>query len=145
MDGREAIFDVTLPGPVAARYVRVGYENKERSDPPGVSWYLGLKELQAFGLPLNEAGLHEFGSTLNNITQGSSTRLAWSERDLRELRLYPQSQSLGPLTQSTGTGELEIAPIESTEFALDGISHDGHQVKYETVYVDGKVLSPYIN
>lgn len=145
LGGREAIFDVTLPGPVAARYVRVGYENKERSDPPGVSWYLGLRELQAFGLPLNEAGLHEFGSTLNNITLGSSTRLDWSERDLRELRLYPQSQSLGPLTQSTGTGEIEITPIESTEFALDGISHDGHQVKYETVYVDGKVLSPYIN
>ncbi|MDA7610385.1 discoidin domain-containing protein, partial [Verrucomicrobia bacterium] len=109
LDGREAIFDVTLPGPVAARYVRIGYENKERSDPPGVSWYLGLKELQAFGLPLNEAGLHEFGSTLNNITQGSSTRLAWSERDLRELRLYPQSQSLGPLTQSTGKGEIEYS------------------------------------
>jgi hypothetical protein len=145
LGGREEIFDVILPGPVAARYVRVGFENKERSDPPGVSWYLGLKELQAFGLPLDEVGLIGFGATVKNIKQGSTSKLVWNERDLRAIQLYPLSQSLGSMTESNGRGELEVTPSESTEYALVGSSHDGHHVKYDTVYVDGKLLPPSIN
>ncbi len=145
LGGREEIFDVNLPGPMAARYVRVGFENKERSDPPGVSWYLGLKELQAFGLPLDEAGLTGFGATARNISSGSATTLAWKERDLKELQLYPMAISMGLRTQANGTGQIELNPTESTEYAMVGMLHNDHHVRYETVYVDGKTLSPYIN
>lgn len=145
LNGREATFDVNLPGPVAARYVRIGFENKERSDPPGVSWHLGLMELQAFGLPLHDAGLLGFDATFKNVAPGSPVKLVWSERDLRALHLYPQGNSLGPMTLASGMGEIEIIPNDSTEFALVGTAFDRHQVKYETVYVDGKKLNPYIN
>ena len=82
--------------------MRVGYENKERSDPPGVSWHLGLKELQAFGGPINKVGLIQATAELPDITTGQETTLQWQQRDLRQLTLYPGGISLGSFTQPNG-------------------------------------------
>ena len=96
-------------------------------------------------MPLDKVGLIGFGATVNEITSGASTKLAWKERDLRELVLFPQGQSVGAITASSGTGQIDLSPDVSTEFALVGTAFDKHHVKYETVYVDGKTLQPYIN
>ena len=138
------IFDVALPGPVRARYVRVGYENKERSDPPGVSWHLGLKELQAFGGPINEAGLIQATVELPNITTGQETTLQWQQRGLRQLTLYPNQISLGSFTQPDGNGSYITAPSLSTEYTLVGQSFSRTDVRHVTVRVDQRSLPPRI-
>ena len=52
LDGASSTFDVALPGPVLARYVRVGFENKERSHATGgIEWWLRIREVEAYGQP----------------------------------------------------------------------------------------------
>jgi hypothetical protein len=56
------VFDIRMPGPVLARYVRVGVENKERTT-SGPSWAIGMKEVQVFGRATNEIGILSFTAT----------------------------------------------------------------------------------
>ena len=144
LGGSSPIFDVYTPGPVFARYVRVGFENKERSE-SGTFWYLGLKELQAFGRPLDEVGLIEFEAIQTEISSGETVQLSWLQDELRDLKLYPVGEAVLPLTGPNGVGLIEVAPEETTEYTLVGSLFSETLVRHITVEVDGQPLPPRIN
>lgn len=141
LSGTDPVFQIALPGPVNARYVRVGFENKERSSPDGsVEWYLRLREVQAFGRPVNESGLLSFSASSHAITGGQSVQLQWNEEDLSELALYPNLGSAGPLMDPNGTGMLSVTPSISTEYFLVAKNYNTPVVQPLTVVVDGALL-----
>jgi len=137
-------FDVPLPGPINARYVRVGYENKERSDPPGVSWHLGLSELQAFGLATNTVGLLRASVDSPEISSGNETTLTWKQEGLRHLTLYPPGTSLGSFTEPNGEGSHIVAPSQSIEYTLMGELFGRTEIRHVTVSVNQQSLPPRI-
>jgi hypothetical protein len=144
LSGTSAIFDIALPGPVSARYVRVGFENKERSN-PSYEWYLRLREVQAFGRPLGETGLTGLAAAATQIDPGQSTTLTWREEDLRDLTLYPGGSSAGSYVNAEGTGSLLVSPAYSTEYIMIGTNHNGPVARYATVLVAGQPLPVRIN
>ena len=144
LSGSSANFDIALPGPVTARYVRVGFENKERSN-ANYEWYLRLREVQAFGRPLGEAGITGFSATAAQLSAGQSTTLNWQEDDLRDLTLYPGGSSVGSYVNAQGAGTMSVSPASSTEYILIGTDHNGPAARYVTVQVDGKPLPARIN
>ena len=146
LGGTSAIFDVALPGPVSARYVRIGLENKERTAADGgVEWWLRLREVQAFGLAPSDTGLTGFTATPTQITAGQSSTLSWQERDLRELSLYPAIGSVGASVNLQGAGTRVVSPSATTEYLLVGESHDGPVTRAVTVVVNGQSLPPRIS
>jgi hypothetical protein len=141
LSGTSANFDIALPGPVSARYVRVGFENKERSSlTGGTEWYLRLREVQAFGRPLAETGLTGFSAAATELGAGQSTTLTWQEEDLRDLTLYPGGGSVGAYVDPQGTGTLTVTPATSTEYILVGTNHNGPVTRHVTIQVDGQPL-----
>jgi hypothetical protein len=142
-----SVFDAVLPGPVQARYVRVGFEDKTRSSPTGaIEWYLRLKEVQAFGRPAGEVGLFDFTATPENISGGASAMLGWRQNDLNELVVYPGIGSVGAFTDPvTGLGEIEVSPVAGTEYTLVGRDRFGATARHVTVTVDGQPLQPRIS
>jgi hypothetical protein len=146
LSGSNEIFDVEMPGPVLARYVRVGLENKERTSPTGgTEWWFGLKELEAYGRASSEVGVLDFSSTNTDITGGSAVDLTWQEADLYELNLYPGIGSVGGNTASNGSGSLSLMPSGSTEYLLAGSNYSGNFTRQLTITVDGQSLPPRIN
>lgn len=144
LGGASDFFDVPLPGPINARYVRVGFENKERSDPPGVSWHLGLKELQAFGLATDKVGLiHTFVDS-PEIDNGTETTFKWEQKGLRQLTLFPSETSLGTFTKPDGSGSLTVSPLQSTEYTFVGELFGRTQTHHLTVMVNQQALPPRI-
>lgn len=142
LGGSSATFDVELPGPVRARFVRVGFENKERSHPSGgIEWYLGLKEVEAYGRPLGEVGLLDFSASATQTSAGGEVQLQWHEKELDGLDLYP---GIGPVLAATrpdGAGEWTVSPAVSTEYLLVGVNGCGTYVRGVTVAVDGQPLA----
>jgi hypothetical protein len=139
--GSNEVFDVDLPGPVNARFVRIGLENKERTSPTGgTEWVFGLKELQAFGRSTNEVGLLSFTATATQILAGASTQLNWQEEDLYQLLLYPGLSSVGSNTAPSGVGSRSVSPSVSTEYFLVGSNYSGNFVRALTIQVNGQSL-----
>ncbi|MCW1923130.1 lamin tail domain-containing protein [Luteolibacter arcticus] len=146
LSGTSAIFDIALPGPVNARYVRIGLENKERTSATGgTEWWLRLREVQAFGLTAAETGLTGFTATPAQITSGQSSTLAWQEEGLRELSLYPGVGSAGFYVNPQGAGSLVVSPTATTEYLLVGKNHDVVVTRAVTVVVNGQSLPPRIS
>lgn len=146
LDGTSAIFDIALPGPLAARYVRVGLEDKQRtSDTGGTEWWLRLREVQAFGLPLGDTGLTGFTATPPQITTGQTSSLTWQESDLHQLTLHPAIGSVGAQTDSQGSGSLVVNPAATTEYLLVGEGSNGTVTRAVTVNVNGQLLPPRIS
>jgi hypothetical protein len=64
--GGVAAFDVDLNGPRFARYVRIGLEDKQRTDPAGgIEFYIGFREVEVFGRPTNQVGILAFTASTN--------------------------------------------------------------------------------
>lgn len=142
LGGSSSTFDVELPGPVGARFVRVGFENKERSHPTGgIEWYLGLKEVEAYGRPLGEVGLFDFSASATQINTSGEVELQWNQRELDVLDLYPGIGSVLSATRPDGTGQWTVAPTVSTEYLLVGTNRCGVYVRGVTVEVDGQPLT----
>lgn len=133
-------YDLELPAPVVARYVRVGFENKERSNPATTEWYLGLREVMAFGRPAGEVGLFDFNATTNSITNGQPVTLSWRVEDLQRLELVRSGTSMGWNTAVDGTGAVVVSPTSSVEYVLAGSNFNGYAVRAVTVEVDGQSL-----
>lgn len=144
LSGTSANFDVALPGPVRARYVRVGLENKERTN-PNYEWYLRLREVQAFGRPVGETGLTNFAASQSSITSGQSVTLSWHAEDLRGVSVFPGTGSVGALVDASGNGTLVVTPAVTTEYTLLGTDHTGTVARHLTVEVDGQPLPPRIS
>jgi hypothetical protein len=144
--GSNEVFDVDLPGPVNARFVRIGLENKERTSPTGsTEWVFGLKELQTFGRPTNEVGLLSFTATATQILAGASTQLNWQEEDLHQLFLYPGIGSVGSNTAPSGLGSRSVSPASTTEYLLVGSNYSGNFVRALTIQVNGQSLPARIS
>lgn len=144
--GNGPTFDVDVAGPVLARYVRVGFENKERSHATGgIEWYLGLKEVQAFGRSADAVGLRAFAVTRDRLAPGESTTLTWLVEGLQNLQLHPAGGSMGAFTQPDGTGALTLTPSASVEYVLVGTSRHGPEVRAVTVRVDDRPLPVQIS
>ncbi len=146
LQGSVPTFDVEVAGPRRARYVRVGFENKERSDPAGgIEWYLGLKEVEVYGQPADGIGLLEFGASTNGIEGGGTATLFWREAGLDRLELWPGFGSVGAWTGLDGVGSVGVAPRETTEYWLVGTGRDGVVTRAVTVAVDGGELPVQIS
>jgi hypothetical protein len=146
LSGTNALFDIALPGPIQARYVRIGFENKQRSSSNGsVEWYLRLREVMAFGRPLGEEGITQFQASQTQVTAGSAVDLTWSVDDVRELSLYPNHGSMGAATLANGSGTFSVSPAVSTEYTLVGRDHDQNFIRHRTVIVDGQAIPPRIS
>lgn len=147
LEGSSAIFDVALPGPIDARYVRIGYERKQRSSPTGgIEWWLRLREVQAFG-EADGIGttIHDFASSSPTVGNGESTTLSWRERGLKELSLHPDIGSVGAFTAADGNGFIEVQPTVSTQYILIGTNQNKPEVRFATVLVNGEPLPPRIS
>jgi hypothetical protein len=139
LSGASPTFDVDALGPVNARYVRVGLENKERTA-GGIEWYLGFKEVEAFGRPAADVGLLDMGASTTRIASGQSAVLTWRVEDLHRLDLHPAIGSVGAFTGIDGAGALMVSPTSSVEYLLVGTNRSGSQTRALTVEVDGQAL-----
>ena len=142
------VFDVQLPGAFTARYVRVGFENKERSSPTGgIEWYLGIKEVQVFGIPSSEVGLFSLTASSDVIAPGEMITLNWHVKDVAELTLYSDiiTGSVKPLTDDQGVGGFPLSPGTSGEYVLVARRASETYVEAVTVQVDDRMLPIRIN
>jgi len=141
------VFNVQLPGAYTARYVRVGFENKERSSPTGgIEWYLGIKEVQVYGVPSSQVGLLWFDASLDRIDPGQPITLNWQINDIAELTLYsdPITGSVLPLTDDEGLGSFPLSPSQSAEYVL--VAKRASETYVEAVAVEvGSPLAIRIN
>ncbi|MCB1125275.1 MAG: lamin tail domain-containing protein, partial [Verrucomicrobiae bacterium] len=119
-----------------------GFENKERSHPTGgIEWYLGLKEVEAYGRPLAEVGLLGFSADTTHINAGGEVALQWNQRELEMLNLHPGIGDVLPNTQPDGSGQRTVSPAVSTEFLLVGTNRCGLHAQGVTIEVDGQPLT----
>ena len=146
LSGTSPTFDVYPPGYRHARFVRVGFENKERSHPTGaIEWYLGIKEVGVLGRPSDEIGILDFAASSSAIAGGESVTLTWQTEALDTLELYPGGASVLPFTDGNGNGARVVAPTSSVEYLLVGAAPHGTYTRAVTVTVDGQVLTPRIS
>ncbi|MDA7633488.1 lamin tail domain-containing protein, partial [bacterium] len=139
-------WEIAVPPDIHARYVRVGYENKERSE-SGTFWYLGLSELEVYGRPATEVGILDFQADRQEIESGEGVTLAWQGEQLNQLELYPGSllPSLVPGERPEQMGALNLAPTASTEYLLLSSTPAPNHTRFVTVTVNGESLQPTIS
>lgn len=138
-------WEIAVPPDIHARYVRVGYENKERSE-SGTFWYLGLSELEVYGRLASQVGVLEFESDRQEIQSGESITLGWRGKELNQLELYPGSllssdENEGPRQ----TGAVSLQPTASTEYLLLSSTPGPNHARFVTVTVAGELLQPVIS
>ena len=113
------VFDTDLNGPVFARFVRVGLEDKQRTDPAGgIEFYIGFREIEVFGRPTNRVGILAFSASTDRVAPGQSATLSWAVDDVRRVEIHPALGSVGAGTAPGGLGSLVVTPTNSTEFIL---------------------------
>ena len=142
------VFTVRFSGPLNARYVRVGFENKERSSPTGgIEWYLGIKEVEVFGVPSSDVGLLGLTASPNQIDSGQQTTINWQINGIKELELYsdPIIGSMMPLTNTDGFGRLPLSPDKSTEYVLVAKQASNTYIEAVSVDVDNNPMTVRIN
>ncbi|MCE2825602.1 MAG: lamin tail domain-containing protein [Verrucomicrobium sp.] len=138
--GRPDTFDTDFGGPVFARYVRVGLEDKRRTDPGGgIEWYIGFREVAVFGRPTNEVGILTFEA--DPAAAGPAGRtLSWQVEDVLRLELHPGAGSVGSLTAADGRGSIRLTPATSTEYLLVASNTAGMFIRAASVEVPGSPL-----
>ena len=140
ISGRPDTFDTDFGGPVFARYVRVGLEDKRRTDPGGgIEWYIGFREVAVFGRPTNEVGILSFEADAS-ATGSTQRTLAWQVEDVLRLELHPGVGSVGSLTSADGKGLVRLTPARSTEYLLVASNTAGIFVRAASVEVPGSSL-----
>ncbi len=117
--GTPDAFDTDVGGPVFARYVRVGLEDKRRTSPTGATeWYIGMREVEVFGRATNEVGILGFTASATNVAPGGSVALSWNVEDVRRVEIHPCVGSVGAQTDTAGQGSLVMAPTSSVEYVM---------------------------
>ncbi len=140
--GQPPVFDVDLNGPHLARYVRVGLENKQRTDPSGgIEWYIGFREVEVFGRDADAVGVQAFTASATDVGAGEPVTLAWSVEDVHRVELHPGLGSVGAQTDADGAGRLEVTVTEPTEFILVATNATGRFSRAVEVGVGGRHLS----
>jgi hypothetical protein len=119
LSGTPDTFDMDLNGPVFARYVRVGLEDKQRTDPAGgIEFYVGFREVEVFGRPTNEVGILSFSTPTPKLPPGGKATLFWNVEDVRRAEIHPAIGSVGAHTAVGGAGQITLTPTNSTEYIL---------------------------
>jgi hypothetical protein len=140
------VFDVFLPGPVEARYLRIGFENKIRSSTTnGIEWYLRIREVEAWGAEEGTVGVTSFTASASDVSPGQSVTLSWQTGGLQSLRIHPDIGSVGALTQANGSGQITLSPTQSTRYMLVGTTPTGTYFKSVSVKVGSQSLRPEIS
>ncbi|WP_372796460.1 discoidin domain-containing protein, partial [Pontiella sp.] len=122
--GSEPSFDIDLDGPVFARYVRVGIEDKTRTDGiPGA--YIGFREIEVFGRDTDEVGILSFSASDTSVSSGGNVTLSWSLEGVKRAEIFPTIGSIGAQTGTNGIGSLEQTLTASTEFILVATNNAG--------------------
>ncbi len=143
--GSLGTWEVAIPPDTHARYVRVGYENKERSE-SGTFWHLGLSELEVYGRPADQVGILEFQADRQEIQSGETVALGWLGVELNQLELYPGSLlSMDEGTSPESMGAIALQPEVSTEYLLLSSTPGPNHARFVTVTVDGSELPPRIS
>lgn len=132
-------FETDLEGPVLARYVRIGLENKERTA-AGVEWYLNFKEVQVFGRPAADVGLLSIDASSSNTVAGGPVTLSWTAREMLRLDLHPGLESVGASMLTADTGSLIVAPTASVEYVLVGTNRSGIETRAVAILVSNVPL-----
>lgn len=146
LSGAGNVFDVILPGPVAARYVRIGFENKIRSSPTnGIEWLLKIREVEAYGRPVEQTGILSFSAAATQVSPGQPVQLSWQVDGLNELTLYPGIGSVGASTSAGGAGGIIVTPTSPTRYMLVGKSGTSTFVRCVTVNTGSQPLPPRIS
>lgn len=141
-----SMFDLVLPGPIRARYVRVGYEDKIRSSPTNaIEWFLRIREVEAYGREANETGVLSFAATPTDVTPGQPVTLSWQVDGLREVSIFPGIGAVGAQTNAAGAGQISVNPSMSTRYMIVGKSATETFVRYATVKVNSQALPPQIS
>ncbi len=144
VSGFEPSFDVDLDGPVFARYVRVGYEDKTRTDgSPG--GYLGFREIEVFGRDADEVGILSFSASDTEVSAGGNVTLSWTLEDVKRAEIFPAVGSVGSYTETNGIGSLEQILSASMEFILTATNNAGLFTSAVGVEVDGDPLPVVIS
>jgi len=139
--GAPDAFDTDVGGPVFARYVRVGLEDKRRTSPTGgTEWYIGMREVEVFGRATNEVGILAFSASATNVAPGGSVDLSWTVEDVRRVEIHPGTGSVGAQTDAAGQGILAVAPTSSVEYVLIASNPAGLFARAVGVTVGGAPL-----
>ena len=126
LSGEPDMFDVDLYGPIFARYVRIGLEDKKHSSPDGSrEWYIGFSEVEVFGRPADEVGVNAFTVSTNQVSPGQSVTLDWSVTDVKRAEIFPAIGSVGEHTGTNGIGSFTTPVTNSTEFILVATNRAG--------------------
>ena len=134
-------FDTDLNGPLFARYVRVGLEDKQRTDPSGgIEFYIGFREVEVFGRPTNNVGILSFAASSTQVQPGQSVVLSWAVDDVQRVEIHPGIGSVGALTAASGVGSLLVTVTNSTEFVLIATNNAGTFSRAITVQVATNAL-----
>lgn len=119
MTGTPDAFDLDLNGPVFARHVRIGLEDKQRTDPSGgIEFYIGFREVEVFGRPTNQIGILSFSASTNQAASGQPVTLSWAVDEVRRVEIHPALGSVGAQTATNGVGLVPVTMEHSTEFVL---------------------------
>jgi hypothetical protein len=146
LTGTSGVFDSDLNGPVFARYVRVGLENKQRTDPGGgLEWYIGMREVEVFGIPTNGVGIRTFTGSAPRVAAPEPVTLSWSVDNVRRVEIHPALGSVGAQTTPEGTGSILVTPTNSTEYILIASNAAGIFTAGIGVEVDSAPLSVRIS
>ena len=141
LTGTPEVFDCDLNGPVTARYVRIGLENKQRTDPAGsLEWYIGMREVEVFGRPANEVGILDFSTPSPRIAPGETATLDWNVQDIRRAEIHPAIGSVGAFTAVSGSGQLKVTPLDSTEYILVASNATGFLTRAVSIGVGNEAL-----
>ena len=141
LTGTPDVFDTDVNGPVFARYVRVGLEDKQRTDPAGgLEWYIGMREVEVFGRPTNQVGVLSFSAATNRVASGQPVALAWAVADVQRVEIHPALGSVGAFTAASGDGTVLVTPTKSTEYLLVASNAAGLFCRGAGVLVGGATL-----
>lgn len=146
LNGTPDVFDSDLNGPVFARFVRVGLEDKQRTDPAGgLEWHIGMREVEVFGRPTNGVGILAFNTSAQQVVAGQPITLSWSVKDVRRVEIRPALGSVGAYTATSGVGSIMFTPTNSTEYFLIASNAAGLFTRAAGVQVGATPLSVRIS
>ncbi|MDF7799536.1 lamin tail domain-containing protein [Pontiellaceae bacterium B1224] len=145
--GSSYLCDIDLNGPVFARYVRIGLENKTTPNDTGTvnEYEIGFNEVEVFGRAVSEVGILSFNTSDTSVSSGQSVTLDWSVEDVKRAEIFPDIGSVGANTDTNGAGSIIQTMTTSTEFILIATNKAGIFAEAVGVEVDGIPLSVRIS
>ncbi|MFP6907079.1 MAG: CotH kinase family protein, partial [Verrucomicrobiota bacterium] len=135
-------YDMILSEPVCARYVRIGLENKVRTNP---RWQIGFAEVEVYGRPPEQVGFLDFSASATDVSPGQAVDLAWAIERIDEVWIFPDVGNIDAQTDTNGLGVVTVNPLVSTEYLMVATNGCGLNTTSVLVKVNGLNLPVRIN